>query len=106
MQLSTRKPKGNNTMSLSDIPKDKSDFITVDQLIEALTKLRAEHNCGSLPVALSHWEDFDMAEIHKSGVITRVSTTDGPKVLYGRSMSNSMECIMLDFELFPEQNYV
>ncbi|MBO6033095.1 MAG: hypothetical protein J6Q22_16800 [Prevotella sp.] len=93
-------------MSLSDIPKDKSDFITVDQLIEALTKLRAEHNCGSLPVALSHWEDFDMAEIHKSGVITRVSTTDGPKVLYGRSMSNSMECIMLDFELFPEQNYV
>ena len=93
-------------MSLSDIPKDKSDFITVDKLIEALTKLRAEHNCGSLPVALSHWEDFDMAEIHKSGVITRVSTTDGPKVLYGRSMSNSMECIMLDFELFPEQNYV
>lgn len=93
-------------MSISDIPKDKSGFITVDQLIEALTKLRAEHNCGNLPVALSHWEDFDMAEIHKSGVITRVSTTDGPKVLYGRSMSNSMECIMLDFELFPEQNYV
>ena len=92
-------------MSLSTIPKDKSDFITVDQLIEALTKLRAEHNCGSLPVALSHWEDFDMVEIHKSGVITRVSTTDGPRVLYGRSMSDSMECIMLDFELFPEHNY-
>ncbi len=93
-------------MSLSSIPKDKSDFITVDQLIEALTKLRAEHNCGSLPVALSHWEDFDMAEIHKSGVITKVSTTDGPKVLYGRTMQDSMECIMLDFELFPEQNFV
>ncbi len=92
-------------MSLSTIPKDKSDFITVDQLIEALTKLRAEHNCGNLPVALSHWEDFDMVEIHKSGVITRVSTTDGPRVLYGRSMLDSMECIMLDFELFPEHNY-
>lgn len=92
-------------MSLSDIPKDKSDFITVDQLIEALTKLRAEHNCGNLPVALSHWEDFDMVETHKSGVITRVSTTDGPRVLYGRSMLDSMECIMLDFELFPEHNY-
>lgn len=92
-------------MSLSSIPKDKSDFITVDQLIEALTKLRAEHNCGNLPVALSHWEDFDMVEIHKSGVITRVSTTDGPRVLYGRSMLDSMECIMLDFELFPEHNY-
>jgi len=92
-------------MSLSSIPKDKSDFITVDQLIEALTKLRAEHNCGNLPVALSHWEDFDMVETHKSGVITRVSTTDGPRVLYGRSMLESMECIMLDFELFPEHNY-
>ncbi len=92
-------------MSLSSIPKDKSDFITVDQLIEALTKLRSEHNCGNLPVALSHWEDFDMVETHKSGVITRVSTTDGPRVLYGRSMLESMECIMLDFELFPEHNY-
>ncbi len=92
-------------MSLSSIPKDKSDFITVDKLIEALTKLRDEHNCGNLPVALSHWEDFDMVEIHKSGVITRVSTTDGPRVLYGRTMLESMECIMLDFELFPEHNY-
>lgn len=92
-------------MSLSSIPKDTSEFITVDQLIEALTKLRDEHNCGNLPVALSHWEDFDMVETHKSGVITRVSTTDGPRVLYGRSMLDSMECIMLDFELFPEHNY-
>lgn len=92
-------------MSLSSIPKDTSDFMTVDKLIEALTKLRDEHNCGNLPVALSHWEDFDMVETHKSGVITRVSTTDGPRVLYGRSMLDSMECIMLDFELFPEHNY-
>ena len=92
-------------MSLSYLPKDTSDFITVDKLIEALTKLRDEHNCGNLPVALSHWEDFDMVETHKSGVITKVSTTDGPRVLYGRSMLESMECIMLDFELFPEHNY-
>lgn len=92
-------------MSLSYLPKDKSDFITVDKLIEALTKLRDEHNCGNLPVALSHWEDFDMVEIHKSGVITRVSTTDGPKVLYGRTMLESMECIMLDFEMFPDSHY-
>lgn len=92
-------------MSLSSIPKDTSDFMTVDKLIEALTQLREKHNCGSLPVALSHWEDFDMVETHKSGVITRVSTTDGPRVLYGRSMLDSMECIMLDFELFPEHNY-
>ena len=68
-------------------------------------QLREKHNCGSLPVALSHWEDFDMVETHKSGVITRVSTTDGPRVLYGRTMLESMECIMLDFELFPEHNY-
>ena len=92
-------------MSLSYLPKDKSGFITVDKLIEALTQLREKHNCGSLPVALSHWEDFDMVETHKSGVITRVSTTDGPRVLYGRTMLESMECIMLDFELFPEHNY-
>ena len=90
-------------MSLSYLPKDKSDFITVDQLIEALTKLRAEHNCGNLPVALSHWEDFDMVEIHKSGVITKVDTTDGPRYLHVGSQA--MECIMLDFELFPEHNY-
>jgi len=92
-------------MSLSYLPKDKSGFITVDKLIEALTQLREKHNCGSLPVALSHWEDFDMVETHKSGVITKVSTTDGPRVLYGRTMLESMECIMLDFELFPEHNY-
>jgi len=92
-------------MSLSSIPKDTSGFITVDKLIEALTQLREKHNCGSLPVALSHWEDFDMVETHKSGVITKVSTTDGPRVLYGRTMLESMECIMLDFELFPEHNY-
>jgi len=92
-------------MSLSYLPKDKSGFITVDKLIEALTQLREKHNCGSLPVALSHWEDFDMVETHKSGVITKVSTTDGPRVLYGRTMLESMECIMLDIELFPEHNY-
>ena len=92
-------------MSLSYLPKDKSGFITVDKLIESLTQLREKHNCGNLPVALSHWEDFDMVETHKSGVITRVSTPDGPRVLYGRTMLESMECIMLDFELFPEHNY-
>lgn len=52
-------------MSLSSIPKDKSGFITVDKLIEALTQLREKHNCCSLPVALSHWEDFDMVETHE-----------------------------------------
>ena len=92
-------------MALSYIPKDVSDFITVDKLIESLTRLRDKYNCGNLPVALSHWEDYDMGEIHKSGVITRVSTTDGPRVLYGRSMLDSMECIMLDFELFPQTSY-
>ncbi len=90
-------------MSLSYLPKDKSDFITVDKLIESLTQLREKHNCGSLPVALSHWEDFDLVETHKSGVITRVSTTDGPRYLHVGSQA--MECIMLDFELFPEHNY-
>lgn len=90
-------------MSLSYLPKDTSGFITVDKLIEALTKLRDKHNCGNLPVALSHWEDFDMVEIHKSGVITKVDTTDGPRFLHVGSQT--MECIMLDFDLFPERNY-
>ncbi len=87
-------------MYLSYIPKDT---ITVDKLIESLTKLRDKHNCGNLPVALSHWVDDDMVETHKSGVITRVDTTDGPSVLHVGS--HTMECIMLDFDMFTDSHY-
>lgn len=78
----------------------ETNCITVDKLIESLTKIRDKHGCGNLPVALSHWEDDDMVEIHKSGVITSVDTDEGPKVLHVRS--ESMKCIMLDFKLFPQ----
>jgi len=90
-------------MALSYIPKDVSDFITVDKLIESLTRLRDKYNCGNLPVALSHWEDYDLAEIHQSGLVRCVGSYDGPHCLHVGS--DTLDCIMLDFELFPKTSY-
>ena len=51
-------------MSISSI--DVSDFITVEKLIETLTRLRDNYHCGNLPVALSHWEDFPIGKTSTS----------------------------------------
>lgn len=75
-----------------------------DEEIALLAQHKVPQGRSLNAARIKAWEDFDMVEIHKSGVITKVSSTDGPKVLYGRSMSNCSQNVITNKEQTPCQN--